>query len=59
MMQNENLELTFDELAKLDKEEYILLDMRDESNIAYGMVPGAVAMGRAEILGKIEIEKCY
>ena len=38
MMQNENLELTFDELAKLDKEEYILLDMRDESNIAYGMV---------------------
>ena len=28
MMQNENLELTFDELAKLDKEEYILLDMR-------------------------------
>ena len=59
MMQNENLELTFDELAKLDKEEYILLDMRDESNIAYGMVPGAVAMGRAEILGKIEELRQY
>ena len=35
-------EITIKELKKLSKEQYRLIDIRNESNIIYGMIPGAV-----------------
>ena len=37
-----NMELTVLELAKLEKDTYLLIDMRSEETRAYGMLPGAV-----------------
>ena len=35
-------EITYDELMKLPKYSYELIDIRDEGLIAYGMIPGAI-----------------
>ncbi len=35
-------EITFGELEKLDKDSYLLIDIRDEELRAYGMIPGAI-----------------
>lgn len=35
-------EITYDELKKLPKEDYELIDIRDEGLTVYGMIPGAV-----------------
>ena len=40
-------EITFEELNKLPKGSYVLIDIRDEGLRAYGMIPGAVAAGAA------------
>ena len=36
------MELTVQELAKLERQTYLLIDMRSEETRAYGMLPGAV-----------------
>ena len=35
-------EITFDEIMALPKDSYVLLDMRSEAQMAYGMIPGAI-----------------
>ena len=40
----ENVELTPEELEQLDADQTMIVDIRDESNRAYGMIPGAIAM---------------
>lgn len=35
-------EITFDEIMALPKDSYTLLDMRNEAQMAYGMIPGAI-----------------
>ena len=37
-----NINISYKELKQLEKGSYQLLDMRDESNTSYGMIPGAV-----------------
>ncbi len=37
-----NMELSVQELAKLEKDAYFLIDMRSEETRAYGMLPGAI-----------------
>ena len=37
------MEITLEELNKLDKDEYVLLDMRSQSDRAYGAIPGSIA----------------
>ena len=50
-------EITYEELNKLQKGSYALIDIRDEGLRAYGMIPGAIAVeidgGNEEIAGKI------
>lgn len=35
--------ITIEELKKLDKNTYQIIDIRDENEIAHGAIPGAVA----------------
>ena len=35
-------EITYDELKELDKDSYVLVDIRDESNTEKGMIPEAL-----------------
>ena len=35
-------EITFDELSIMPKDSYVLIDIRDEGLVSYGMIPGAV-----------------
>ena len=47
-------EITLEELNKLDKNSYTLIDIRDEGLVAYGMIPGAVNICMEEL----EEERC-
>ena len=37
-------EISFKELMELNKDEYILVDTRNEGSLKYGMIPGAVSI---------------
>ena len=43
------MEVTLDELEKWDAGSYVLIDMRDEQELAYGSIPGAVAIPEREL----------
>ena len=45
-----NINISYKELKQLEKGSYQLLDMRDESNTSYGMIPGAVVAADEEEL---------
>lgn len=38
----ENIELTYEQLKQMDNSSYVLVDIRDESAVNYGTLPGAV-----------------
>ena len=57
-------EITYEELTKLKKDSYVLIDIRDEGLRAYGTIPGALAMDPAEdpegfknMISEIPVEK--
>ncbi len=55
-------EITYDELKELDKDSYVLVDIRDESNTEKGMIPEALHIQPAELetsreLADIPLEK--
>ena len=41
-MGNQKIEITYEQLKQLEKESYVLIDIRDESAVNYGMIPQAV-----------------
>ena len=45
-----NINISYKELKQLEKGSYQLLDMRDESNTSYGMIPGAVVAADEDCL---------
>ena len=47
-------EITFDELSLWPKDSYVLIDIRDEGLVAYGMIPGAVHFPIDEFTEKAE-----
>ena len=47
-------EITFDELGLWPKDSYVLIDIRDEGLVAYGMIPGAVHFPIDEFTEKAE-----
>ncbi|MBP5384258.1 MAG: ATPase [Lachnospiraceae bacterium] len=50
-------EITVSELEQLQKDSYILIDIRDEEHRAYGMLPGAIALDvdpEADLYSEIE-----
>ncbi len=38
----ENIELTYGQLKQIEKDAYVLVDIRDEASVNYGTIPGAV-----------------
>jgi tRNA(Ile)-lysidine synthase TilS/MesJ/rhodanese-related sulfurtransferase len=47
-------EITFDGLNSMPKDSYVLIDIRDEGLVAYGMMPGAVHLPLEEFTEKAE-----
>ncbi|MGN0385376.1 MAG: ATP-binding protein [Lachnospiraceae bacterium] len=52
-MQDE-LEITFEELSTWRDEEYEFIDVREESAVAYGKIPGAIAIPYEDLCNKLE-----
>ena len=50
------MDITAKELALLNKDEYILLDIRDESDWAYGAIPGAYTV-KPELIDEQKFQK--
>ena len=48
-------EITYDELKRLPKDSYELIDVRDEGLVAYGMIPGAINFYVEDLKGR----DCY
>ena len=48
-----NINISYKELKQLEEGSYQLLDMRDESNTSYGMIPGAVVAADEEELAAV------
>ena len=48
--------ITIEELKKLDKNTYQIIDIRDENEIAHGAIPGAVATPADSIEGNENID---
>lgn len=44
-----NYEITVEELNKLNKEDYVLVDIRDEQTYLYGFIPGAINITREHL----------
>ena len=42
-------EVKYDEMIKWDAGTYLLVDMRDEMSVSYGMIPGAVNISSGEL----------
>ena len=38
--------ISIEELRKLEKDSYQILDIRNETEISHGAIPGAIAVGR-------------
>lgn len=47
-------EINVSQLAKLSKESYEIIDIRDEGSVLYGMIPGAVHISVEELVYNIE-----
>ncbi len=59
-MSSNNLEIAYKEIIALNKEEYELVDMRNDSAISYGIIPGAIHIPENEIynqIGKLSKDK--
>ena len=50
------MEITVQELNLLEKDKYQLIDIRSESEIAHGAIPGAIATTSEKIEGNPEID---
>ena len=48
--------ITIEELKKLDKNTYQIIDIRDENEVAHGAIPGAVATPADTIEGNENID---
>lgn len=47
------IEITIDELNKLEDKIYRLIDIRDEATVSYGIIPGAIVIPESEVLSNI------
>lgn len=50
----DTIELTYEELMKMDEGSCQLIDMRSEGAAAYGMLPGAIRISECELLQRTE-----
>ena len=47
-------EITIEEIQELDKDSYLIVDIRDEVEISHGAIPGAMAVQTDRLRGEIE-----
>ena len=50
----DDINVKYSEIKTWDKESYVLVDMRDDSSIGYGMIPGAIHIPEEKIDEKID-----
>ena len=50
----DNINVKYSEIKGWDKDSYVLLDIRDESSVGYGIIPGAVHIPEDKIDEKID-----
>ena len=50
------MNITIDELRKLDKDTYQIIDIRNEDEVAHGAIPGAIAVSSDAIEGNESID---
>ena len=48
------VEISVQEMAKLDEKEYYLIDMRDDLSYSYGNIPGSIHVQGEELLQDCE-----
>ncbi|MFQ9509424.1 MAG: rhodanese-like domain-containing protein [Lachnospiraceae bacterium] len=53
-MIKEFVNITDKEVAQMTKDAYILVDIRDEASVRYGMIPDAINIPQGEIEGKVD-----
>lgn len=51
------MEITLDELKKLDESEYKLIDIRTELEISYGSIPNSIKLSQEELLKETNLDK--
>ena len=49
-----DINVKYSEIKGWDKDSYVLLDIRDESSVGYGIIPGAVHIPEDKIDEKIQ-----
>ena len=49
------LEISYEEVSKLDKESFVYVDIRDNESSAYGMLPDAINIEKSELESKVEL----
>ncbi len=47
------IEITWEELQTRDLDRYILVDIRGDEAVNYGMIPGAIAIPECELVDKL------
>lgn len=48
----ENIEINYEQLKELDKDSYMIIDIRDESAVGYGMIPDAFHIPQEQLTGE-------
>lgn len=49
----DSIDITYEQLKELDKQSYLLIDIRDEAATGYGMLPGALHISPEKLESKI------
>lgn len=49
-MENEAIEITYEQLKQLDQNSYLLIDIRDDATAAYGMLPNALHISQENLV---------
>lgn len=47
-------EMTFEKLKTLDRDDYVIVDIRDESAYEYGHIPGALNIPKEEVVSRVK-----
>lgn len=53
-MSNKIYEIEYDEVIKMPEEQYVLVDMRSEASVNYGMIPKAVNISECELFKRAD-----
>ena len=52
-MLNKNIEVNYEDIMSMEEDSYCYLDIRNESSVGYGMLPGAIHIPEEQLLDRI------